>query len=251
MRWRTDAPGCDYADTFKGKRSVFQFPTDPVRLRAWLKSIPRKNFAPTKHSKICEVHFEERFISRTTSAIRLDGTKAEARLTRPKLASDAIPTLFQMLYELSAGSELAIIMKLNRGGLSIPTGLTRTVCRYCYLVFSMLTAASSQDLFLKGTKSQRDALIQIAFNFLSRQCENSMSETCHRCLIPVFSLSEMLLKVCATTMLNMFQRKKNDKISRKKQRDNDSLQMKKFRNYSTLCLHYCQRDCNDSDEKKR
>ena len=88
------APGCDYARTFKGKRSVFQFPTDPVRLRAWLKSIPRKNFAPTKHSKICEVHFEERFISRTTSAIRPDGTKAEARLTGPKLTADAIPTLF-------------------------------------------------------------------------------------------------------------------------------------------------------------
>ena len=141
-------------------------------------------------------------------------------------------------------------MKLNRGGLSIPTGLTRTVCRYCYLVFSMLTAASSQDLFLKGTKSQRDALIQIAFNFLSRQCENLMSETCQRCLIPVSSLSKMLLKVCANTMLNGFQRKKNDEISRKKRRDNDSLQIKKFINYFTLCPHYCQRDCNDSDEKK-
>ena len=88
------APGCDYARTFKGKRSVFQFPTDPVRLPAWLKSIPRQNFAPTKHSKICEIHLEERFISRTTSAIRPDETKAEARLTHPKLTVDAIPTLF-------------------------------------------------------------------------------------------------------------------------------------------------------------
>ena len=39
-------------------------------------------------------------------------------------------------------------------------------------------------------------------------------------------------------MLNGFQRKKNDEISRKKRRDNDSLQMKKFKNYSTLCPHY-------------
>ena len=113
-------------------------------------------------------------------------------------------------------AQFALIMKLNRGGLSIPTGLTRTVCRYCYLVFSMLTAASSRDLFLKGTKSQRDALIQIAFNFLSRQCENLMSETCQRCLIPVSSLSKMLLKVCANTMLYGFQRKKNDEISWKR-----------------------------------
>ena len=142
-------------------------------------------------------------------------------------------------------------MKLNRGGLSIPTGLTITVCRSCYLVFSMLTAASSRDLFLKGTKSQRDALIQIAFNFLSRQCENLMSETCQRCLITVSSLLKMLLKACANSMLNGFQRKKNDEISRKKRRDNDSLQIKKFKNYSSLCPHYCQRDCNDSDEKKR
>ena len=113
----------------------------------------------------------------------------------------------------------------------------------------MLTAASSQDLFLKGTKSQRDALIQIAFNFLSRQCENLMSETYQRCLIPVSSLSKMLLKVCANTMLNGFQHK-NDEISRKKRRDNDSLQIKKFKNYSTLCPHYHLTDCNDSDEKK-
>ena len=111
----------------------------------------------------------------------------------------------------------------------------------------MLTAASSQDLFLKGTKSQRDALIQIVFNFLSRQCENLMSETCQRCLLPVSSLSKMLLKVCANTMLNGFQRKKNDEISRKKRRDNDSLQIKKFKNYSTLCPHYCRRDCSDSE----
>ena len=88
------APGWDYARTFKGKQSVFQFPTDPVRLRAWLKSVPRQNFAATKHSKMSEIHFEERFISRTTSAIRPDETKAEARLTRPKLTADAIPTLF-------------------------------------------------------------------------------------------------------------------------------------------------------------
>ena len=95
------APGCEYACTFKGKRSVFQFPTDPVRLWAWLKSILRKNFAPTKHSKICEVHFEERFISRTTSAIRSDGTKAEARRTRPKLTADAIPTLFPSAFSVA------------------------------------------------------------------------------------------------------------------------------------------------------
>ena len=99
------APGCDYARTFKGKPSVFQFPTDPVRLRAWLKNIPRKNFAPTKHSKICEVHFEERFISRTTSAIRPDGTKAEARLTRPKLIADAIPTLFPSAFPVANKNE--------------------------------------------------------------------------------------------------------------------------------------------------
>ena len=68
--------------------------------------------------------------------------------------------------------------------------------------------------------------------------------------MPMSSRSKMLLKVSANTMLNEFQRKKNDEISRKKRRDNDSLQVKKFKKYSTLCPHYCQRDCNDSDEKK-
>ena len=87
---------------------VFQFPTDPVRvrLRAWLKSIPRQNFAPTKHSKICEIHFEERFIGRTTSAIRPDEMKAEARFTRPKLAADAIPTLFPSALPVANKNEI-------------------------------------------------------------------------------------------------------------------------------------------------
>ena len=87
---------------------VFQFPTDPVRvqLRAWLKSIPRQNFAPKKHSKICEIHFEERFIGRTTSAIRPDDMKAEARFTRPKLAADAIPTLFPSALPVANKNEI-------------------------------------------------------------------------------------------------------------------------------------------------
>ena len=90
------APGCDYARTFKGKRSVFQFPTDPVRLRAWLKSIPRKNFAPTKHSKMCEVHFEERFISRTTSAIR----PTERKPKQGSLVQSLQPTPFRHCFRV-------------------------------------------------------------------------------------------------------------------------------------------------------
>ena len=68
----------------------------------------------------------------------------------------------------------------------------------------------------EGNKESARCSHTIGFNFLSRQCENLMSETCQGCLIPMSSLSKMLLKVWANTMLNGFQRKQNDEISRKK-----------------------------------
>ena len=47
----------------------------------------------------------------------------------------------------------------------------------------------------------------------------------------------MLLKIGSNNMLNGFQRKKNDEISRKKRRDKDSLQIKKFINIEIMYVY--------------
>ena len=88
------APECEYRRKEAGKRSLFGFPKDPVRLQKWLKLIPRADFKPSKQSKLCEIHFEERFFRKTACAFRKDGTKVEAKLIKPQLLEDAVPTHF-------------------------------------------------------------------------------------------------------------------------------------------------------------
>ena len=57
--------------------AVFGFPDkeeDPDRWRAWVRFVNRKNFEITNKTKICELHFEDRFIrrgERTTLVHRL------------------------------------------------------------------------------------------------------------------------------------------------------------------------------------
>ena len=50
------APECEYRRKEAGKRSLYGFPKDPVRLQKWLKLIPRADFKPSKQSKLCEMH---------------------------------------------------------------------------------------------------------------------------------------------------------------------------------------------------
>ena len=58
------APGCDYGRSFQGKRSLFSFPKEAEMRSRWLRSIPRVNFVPSHFSRVCEVHYEERFMVR-------------------------------------------------------------------------------------------------------------------------------------------------------------------------------------------
>ena len=80
------APACDLGRTFHRKRSVFEFPKDPARLQLWSKQRRCSNFIPSKFSRICEIHFEPRYIERTTFAIYPDERKMEASLKKPRLA---------------------------------------------------------------------------------------------------------------------------------------------------------------------
>ena len=92
------APGCDYGRSFQGKRSLFSFPKEAEMRSRWLRSIPRVNFVPSQFSRVCEVHFEERFVVREDRAVRKDGTVITSKRDKPKLTKDAYPTLFPALF---------------------------------------------------------------------------------------------------------------------------------------------------------
>ncbi|XP_055337664.1 uncharacterized protein LOC129587779 [Paramacrobiotus metropolitanus] len=105
------APGCDFLR--KGceeKRSLFSFPKEKPRLDKWLRNLGRKDFQPSKSSTLCEIHFEDHFILRESSAIRPDGTTVSFRLAKPRLSQDAVPTLFPANYSLQSerGKEISV-----------------------------------------------------------------------------------------------------------------------------------------------
>lgn len=61
---------------------LFSFPSDKVRREKWIHNMSRKNWSPTRYSRICEKHFEESQFEQR----RADGVR------KPK--PNAIPTLF-------------------------------------------------------------------------------------------------------------------------------------------------------------
>ncbi|XP_039276032.1 THAP domain-containing protein 2 [Nilaparvata lugens] len=87
-------PNCrgNYQKT--SKVSVFSFPKDETLKRKWIQAIRRKNFNPTKSSKVCEKHFDDRDIIKVVRAYNEHGENLEAKLNRVKLKEGAIPRFF-------------------------------------------------------------------------------------------------------------------------------------------------------------
>ncbi|KAH6938542.1 hypothetical protein HPB50_010466 [Hyalomma asiaticum] len=56
---RCCVPGCRGNYDSGSKVHVFAFPKDEARKKSWIKAIPRKDFTPSIHSRVCELHFLE------------------------------------------------------------------------------------------------------------------------------------------------------------------------------------------------
>ena len=101
MPFKCCVPECygNYDDTkhrIGEKVSVFKFPDDPADLGAkWIRMIPRKDYAITKSTAVCEKHFAPKFIVRVGVVTRPDGSvlRYELRM-RLKLTKDAYPSVF-------------------------------------------------------------------------------------------------------------------------------------------------------------
>ncbi|GFX30383.1 transposable element P transposase [Trichonephila clavipes] len=74
---------------------MFSFPKEDFLRKKWIQAISRKDFAPSKFSKVCELHFSDDTIRRYTEAYNeKTGEKICGPLKRYRLHDFAVPTIF-------------------------------------------------------------------------------------------------------------------------------------------------------------
>nr|CAD7423989.1 unnamed protein product [Timema monikensis] len=100
-------PGCtalNCTNSSKKGYKVYHFPTDEERCLQWVQNLGRgESWVPTKHTCVCEVHFEEsQFESH-----RADGLK--------KLRPFAIPTIFDVKLNVHSPIRPKEIHRMKRG----------------------------------------------------------------------------------------------------------------------------------------
>lgn len=102
MPRRCIIPNCLSNSSSKHSRaayvSTFLFPTEEQKLKLWLDLINASCNSEitevTKASGICIKHFEDKYIVTEAQATRPDGSILSVPLKRPRLAADAVPTVF-------------------------------------------------------------------------------------------------------------------------------------------------------------
>ena len=88
-----------YTGENKGPDVTFHsFPLhDKQLLEGWLKRIARKDFTPTKYSRLCSLHFKpEDFVTESTDQqIRRRKNRSSALLVKKRLKGDVLPSIFK------------------------------------------------------------------------------------------------------------------------------------------------------------
>ncbi|GFU60011.1 ADP-ribosylation factor-like protein 6 [Trichonephila clavipes] len=74
---------------------MFGFPKEDSLRKKWIQAISRKYVAPSKYSKVCELHFSDDAIRRYTEAYNeRTGEKICVPLKHFRLQNFAVPTIF-------------------------------------------------------------------------------------------------------------------------------------------------------------
>jgi len=79
------------------KITFHSFPKDNDQRDKWIRANPRKDFVPSKISKICSLHFADSdfIVQRTDSKDRRRRKHGSELLTYRYLKKDAVPSIFQ------------------------------------------------------------------------------------------------------------------------------------------------------------
>lgn len=91
---RCVVPNCRGNYRLGPKVSSFSFPKANELLSIWIRAIKRENFVPTKHSKVCELHFRPEDIKRESSAFDVKtGKTITVKLVKKCLRDGAVPSI--------------------------------------------------------------------------------------------------------------------------------------------------------------
>ena len=100
MPYKCCVPGCSTGYASQQQESdvsLHKFPGDEALCEEWLRKIPRKDFVPTKNSRVCAVHFSandfitERMDSKTKRNI------SRGERIRRTLRENSVPSIFPNL----------------------------------------------------------------------------------------------------------------------------------------------------------
>lgn len=95
MPYKCCAPGCKGNYDNGPKVQIFSFPVDDELRKQWISAIPRKDYNPSKHAKICVLHFSEAdLITTITEQDSRSGTVVTINLSKPRLKPTAVPCKF-------------------------------------------------------------------------------------------------------------------------------------------------------------
>ncbi|GFY48300.1 ADP-ribosylation factor-like protein 6 [Trichonephila inaurata madagascariensis] len=89
-------PNCNSNYKGTGILQMVGFPKEDSLRKKWMQVISRKDFAPSKYSKVCELHFSDDAIRRYTEAYdEKTGEKICVPLKRFRIQNLAVPTIFK------------------------------------------------------------------------------------------------------------------------------------------------------------
>lgn len=83
--------GCKSNSSLEQNVHWFSFPKDQSRLKAWIHYCKRKDFTPTKHSRICGKHFSVKQYKIDPSVLAGAAEEGFAGKFRHALKADAVP----------------------------------------------------------------------------------------------------------------------------------------------------------------
>lgn len=108
--------GCKSYRNNELKFSLFKAPNDEILLEKWREKIPLRERELNNQDRICEKHFEKRFVAPRWKQSRFGDDCYEDHI-RPKLTPDAIPTIFPDADP--TGKPLAFKAQKGSGGYSV------------------------------------------------------------------------------------------------------------------------------------
>uniref|UniRef100_A0A0K2TV72 THAP domaincontaining protein 5like [Acyrthosiphon pisum] n=1 Tax=Lepeophtheirus salmonis TaxID=72036 RepID=A0A0K2TV72_LEPSM len=101
----------DVPSASQPKVSLHLFPKDEELKKKWLRVIPRVDFVPSKHSRVCSRHFHESCFRKERKDSNSTRAKKSKSFKIPRLKLDAVPTYLLKLPAPQRSTSLANFQK--------------------------------------------------------------------------------------------------------------------------------------------